>query len=102
MTTEHTPVAWMYDRARYGPTDLRGQQWLPELSRLKPYEGNGMVRGLIPLYTTPPQQSANARKPMTYEMTKQMRESCDSHEMRGAFVNGWLSSEAAHGIKENP
>jgi hypothetical protein len=48
----------------------------------------------IPLYTTPPQ-----RKPLTDEMTKQMRESCDSYEMRGAFVDGWLSAEAAHGIK---
>ena len=42
---------------------------------------------------TPPQ-----RKPLTDEMKKQMRESCDSHEMRGAFVDGWLSAEAAHGI----
>jgi hypothetical protein len=44
--------------------------------------------------TTPPQ-----RKPLTGQMTKQMRESCDSYEMRGAFVDGWLSAEAAHGIK---
>lgn len=49
----HAPSAWMYERARYGPTDLRGQQWRPELSHLKPYEGNGMVRNLIPLYTHP-------------------------------------------------
>jgi hypothetical protein len=46
------------------------------------------------LYTTPPQ-----RKPLTGEMTKQMRERCDSYEMRGAFVDGWVSAEAAHGIK---
>jgi hypothetical protein len=39
------------------------------------------------------------RKPLTDEMTKQMRESCDSYEMRGAFVDGWLSAEATHGIK---
>ena len=39
------------------------------------------------------------RKPLTGQMTKQMRESCDSYEMRGAFVDGWLSAEAAHGIK---
>lgn len=39
------------------------------------------------------------RKPLTDQMTKQMRESCDSYEMRGAFVDGWLSAEAAHGIK---
>ena len=48
------------------------------------------------LYTTPPQ-----RKPLTDEMRKQMKERCDSMEMRGAFVDGWLSAEAAHGIKEN-
>ena len=52
---DQAPAAYMYDQARYGPTDLRGQQWLPELSRLKPYEGNGMVRDVTPLYTTPPQ-----------------------------------------------
>ena len=49
-----------------------------------------------PLYTTPQQ-----RKPLTDEMTKQMKERCDSMEMRGAFADGWLSAEAAHGIKEN-
>ena len=59
---DQAPAAYMYDQARYGPTDLRGQQWLPELSRLKPYEGNGMVRDVTPLYTTPPQ-----RKPLTDE-----------------------------------
>ena len=47
------------------------------------------------LYTTPPQ-----RKPLTDEMRKQMKERCDSMEMRGAFADGWLSAEAAHGIKE--
>lgn len=50
---DEIPAAYMYDRARYGPTDLRGQQWLPELSRLKPYMGDGRVRGLRPLYTHP-------------------------------------------------
>ena len=51
----------------------------------------------IPLYTTPPQ-----RKPLNDEMRKQMKESCDSDnmEMRGAFIDGWTSAEAAHGIKE--
>ena len=51
----------------------------------------------IPLYTTPPQ-----RKPLNDEMRKQMKESCDSDnmEMRGAFIDGWASAEAAHGIKE--
>jgi hypothetical protein len=54
---------------------------------------NGLY-SYTPLYTSPPQ-----RQPLTDEMTKQMRESCDSYEMRGAFVDGWLSAEAAHGIK---
>jgi hypothetical protein len=51
----------------------------------------------IPLYTTPQQ-----RKPLRDEMLKQMRESCESNnmEMRGAFIDGWTSAEAAHGIKE--
>jgi hypothetical protein len=40
------------------------------------------------------------RKPLTDEMTKQMKERCDSMEMRGAFADGWLSAEAAHNIKE--
>ena len=40
------------------------------------------------------------RKPLTDEMAKQMKERCDSMEMRGAFADGWLSAEAAHGIKE--
>lgn len=46
-------------------------------------------------YTAPPQ-----RLPLTEEMTKQMRERCASMEMRSAFVDGWLSAEQAHGIKE--
>lgn len=39
-------------------------------------------------------------EPLTDEMVKQMKENCTSMEMRGAFANGWLSAEAAHGIKE--
>ena len=61
-----------------------------------------LARRIVSLYTTPPQgiyYTPPQRKPLTDEMTKQMRESCDSYEMRGAFVDGWLSAEAAHGIK---
>lgn len=47
------------------------------------------------LYTTPLH-----RKPLTDEMVKRMKENCTSMEMRGAFADGWLSAEAAHGIKE--
>lgn len=39
------------------------------------------------------------RKSLREEMVKQMKLSCDSMEMRGAFADGWLSAEAAHGIK---
>ena len=51
----------------------------------------------IPLYTTPP---AAQRQPLTQEMARQMKERCDSMEMRGAFADGWISAEAAHGIGE--
>ena len=40
------------------------------------------------------------RKPLTDEMVKRMKEVCTSMEMRGAFADGWLSAEAAHGIGE--
>lgn len=68
---DEIPAAYMYDRARYGPTDLRGQQWLPELSRLKPYTGNGLVRGVTPLYTSPP-----PRKPLTDEQRNWIVATC--------------------------
>jgi hypothetical protein len=48
------------------------------------------------VYTTPPAQPAPV--PLTDEMRKQMKERCDSMEMRGAFADGWLSAESAHGI----
>jgi hypothetical protein len=48
----------------------------------------------LPLYTAPP-----PRQPLTDEMLRQMQNHCSSSmEMRGAFVDGWLSAEAAHGI----
>ena len=94
------PAAYMYDRARYGPTDLRGQQWLQELSRLKPYTGNGLVRGVTPLYTAP--QPPAQRTPLTDEQIKSMWR-------RGAIFGTndekaiaiARAIEAAHGIKEN-
>ena len=49
----HQPVAWMYDIARYGPTDLRGQQWRPAISRTKPNIHDSLVRYMTPLYTFP-------------------------------------------------
>lgn len=82
-------VAWMYNRARYGPTDLRGQQWRPELSRLKPYEGNGMVRDVTPLYTSPPR-----REPLTPQSPCEMTQA----EYK-IFKLGWLECESAHGIR---
>lgn len=38
-------------------------------------------------------------KPLTKEMIKQMKY-LDDYSERGIFVNGWLSAEEAHGIKE--
>lgn len=52
-TKQQEPVAYMYEQAKYGPTDLRGQQWRPALSRNKPYTGDDKVRCLRPLYTHP-------------------------------------------------
>jgi hypothetical protein len=43
-------------------------------------------------------KEAQPAVPLTDEMRKQMKERCDSMEMRGAFADGWLSAEAAHGI----
>jgi len=45
-------------------------------------------------------QAPPQRKPLSDEMRKQMKERWDSMQMRGAFADGWMSSEAAHGIKE--
>lgn len=50
---DESPAAYMYEQAKYGPTDLRGQQWRPALSINKPYTGDNKVRGLRPLYTHP-------------------------------------------------
>lgn len=50
---DEPPAAYMYEQAKYGPTDLRGQQWRPALSRNKPYTGDDKVRCLRPLYTHP-------------------------------------------------
>ena len=50
---QQAPVAWMYEEAKFGKTDLRGRQWRYVLSHLKPYVDDGMVRGLTPLYASP-------------------------------------------------
>ena len=50
--------------------------------------------------TTPqPTQVQAGAVPLADEMTRQMKARCDSYEMRGAFADGWLSAEAAHGVK---
>lgn len=85
LPNQQEPYCWTWD------VWVSGGKWRAEYGWEKPTE---KVVNLQPLYTAPPQ-----RKPMTGQMTKQMRESCDSYEMRGAFVDGWLSAEAAHGIK---
>lgn len=91
---DHAPAAYMYNRARYGPTDLRGQQWTPELSWLKPYTGNGMVRELTPLYTRP-----HARKPLTDEQILKVKAQF-SGTLDVQFIAFTRAIEAAHGIKE--
>jgi hypothetical protein len=77
------PVAWMFE--------FPDKRVAPKFDSA-PHGGDWK-----PLYTTPQQ-----RKPLRDEMLNQMRESCESNnmEMRGAFIDGWTSAEAAHGIKE--
>ena len=97
---EQEPVAW-----RYHPVspfrDKEGMHKVSDAWKLidKPNQrdAHSAMCGMEaePLYTAPPQ-----RKPLTEEMRKQMLEASDNYEMRGAFANGWLSAEAAHGIKE--
>lgn len=79
---EPEPVAWMDEFGNTFPLGAqRGPKYLNEPMK--------------PLYTSTPK-----RKPLTNEMVKRMKENCSSMEMRGAFADGWLSAEAAHGIKE--
>jgi hypothetical protein len=57
----------------------------------------------IPLYTTPPQHSAIARKPLTRDQVKEiMLDDYKTATMqeRADFMTGFRAAEAAHGIKE--
>ena len=92
---EQEPVAWMYEYWDDHHDAATGGKWRKNMTCMPLDLSN--CRNVQPLYTTPPQ-----RKPMNDEMYQQMRESCDSDnmEMRGAFIDGWTSAEAAHGIKE--
>lgn len=86
MEQQAEPVAWtLTETLNKRETTTRGYLWF----------SNPQNCSWTPLYPTPPQ-----RQPLTDEMRKQMKEASDSIEMRGAFANGWLSAEAAHGIKE--
>jgi hypothetical protein len=40
------------------------------------------------------------RKSASDEMIRQMRERCATYDLRGAFVDGWVSAEDAHGIRK--
>ena len=91
---EQEPVAWSYWQSCLNDDGTQTAPWVHRLSKFKPTESI-INKDVTPLYTTPLQ-----RKPLTDEMRKQMKERCDSMEMRGAFADGWMSSEAAHGIKE--
>ena len=81
---EQEPVAWIYE-------SVCGNNFSTCI------DPPSYAKNIRPLYNTSPQ-----RKPLTDEMHQQMKESCDSDnmEMRGAFIDGWTSAEAAHGIKE--
>jgi hypothetical protein len=81
-----------FDRFADAITDLRKALEQPEqqpVATMKMLHTYG--------HPTPP---AAQREPLTEEMRKQMLEASDNYEIRGAFANGWLSAEAAHGIKE--
>ena len=89
---EQEPVAWI--EQEWSGSGLRHLHF----ERREPTVRDEVMNPVwTPLYTTPPQ-----RKPLNDEMRKQMKESCDSDnmEMRGAFIDGWTSAEAAHNIKE--
>jgi hypothetical protein len=76
---QQEPVAWISE----GGDVSRSKRYMDEMG----FKCN-------PLYTAPP-----PRQPLTDEMLRQMQNHCSSSmEMRGAFVDGWLSAEAAHGI----
>ena len=81
---EQEPVAWQIDdgRATYvTDRDIDAQEARAEGWRVTP---------LTPEPTP--------HKPLKNEMVKRMKEIYTSTEMQGAFTDGWLSAEAAHGI----
>jgi hypothetical protein len=77
------PVAWRWQRL--------GQEWILEGS-LKQTPIDAVI--VEPLYTHPPQ-----RKPLTDFMVE-MSKVLDNYNEQNIFIDGWLSAEAAHGIKE--
>jgi hypothetical protein len=85
------PVSSLNGIKRYEPEIFREDRTRMELDQSGEWVKYADVELLI---ATPPA----APVPLTDEMRKQMKERCDSMEMRGAFADGWLSAEAAHGI----
>ena len=77
---QQEPVAWVC----HGVNDQHDVDFCEN-------EINALPVGTM-LYTSPP-----ASKPLTQDMV----ESCpyDGETLRGAFFDGWLKAEAAHGIK---
>lgn len=48
-----------------------------------------------------PDEQPPKRQPMQEEMLRQMRERRIDPDRRGAFVDGWISAEQAHGIRSS-
>lgn len=73
---------------------------IPDLKRKYEDDLRAMEQRLLQGHDAIDQLLEMQQEPLTNEMVKQMKERCDTMEMRGAFVDGWLSAEAAHGIGE--
>ena len=80
------------------PIGYVGPSWLNPETRTWENESfaPGPIKGWLPVYLGPVAQ----QEPASDEMIRQMRERCATYELRGAFVDGWISAENAHGIRK--